>query len=484
MSKGLIVQVKPGKSVPKDIIDKIVSQYKTGFGYASCTGEGTLDTMFIPANSMPVQENLAEVLSQDAYKKHRLFLYFSQAEKLPETDEQPFHVIKQGDKDPPVVAVFVEGELPIFDKKGGHTPAYHFVKDYLDGILKMSYQEVKGDLTNMYKLLDGPEVRAEMQEVLKPSGMVTVVLGNDTTITYALEMKDKIGEYDWGMSSEKLDVAAGKSFAERMAEKRQQSSSGGQNTTEKKELTFAEKMAAKRAAATGGGSTEPPKEENEKEKEDLDQDVGPEITNKPGEELLYPPPELQSNRQQLKKWYPQNFRLGQAPKNWRSRPGVSVALLKPDSPLRQTLKSMKDLATASGNKNTTSVPSVTVEPQAIIGPDEKKMSKAFFDKLPMRSAAEIEAEVKKFGSGTEQLGLKLSDVLKLDTKSIALLVKERQKTATCLLLEVIAELAKVHPALMSHEDAAKEGTQEDTGGSSLTFQQRMAAKRAAASKAA
>ena len=130
MSSGLTLVRKPLAVLPDAMLEKILNDFKTGFGYA-CAQGGCVDSLYVPSKEFDLLENLKEVL--DTLKKETLVLHFMQTNEgfLRPEDQQPFSIIKDANGNDILMAV-LEGAFPQYtEEKSPLSNEFRVVRDYL-----------------------------------------------------------------------------------------------------------------------------------------------------------------------------------------------------------------------------------------------------------------------------------------------------------------------------------------------------------------
>lgn len=396
--------LKAGATLPPKLLGDILGEAPIAVSYAVAK-DGAVEVLHLDGLEFDVGENFAMIREEHADRKIT-FKFYNGNDQVPEIDQQPFVILKDGDKD--LLVAFLEGEFPAYKGKE-HSPEFHVVQTDLSEMIKAIYQEKEESLLETMKTLETPMCRRSMLSMLRPNGSITLVAAVHDPVVYSVGGEG--AEYSFGYISRthgyletplkdlpkvvEADSSKPKSYKDLLKEKQ----------AAKKPVHVTDKGTAVNVA-------------------DLKTTTSvPAISQKPDpKKLLHPPTTLHGKK--LRQWYTKNFNVP-LPHLWNKRCGMEAAHLRDGSPLwhivmgsgvtpveepddetDEVIEETKPVTEAPGR------PAVITDPLPIVGPLEKK--KIVDRKISPVPASQIQEQETKHKPFSEQIAERLENILLWD----------------------------------------------------------------------
>ena len=165
-----------------------------------------------------------------------LVYWFAKSDKpIHEDDYQPFVVLKD-EEDNPLVIAFVSGALKRYQGEGSAiSNEFYYSMEYLQTQMEMLYEQTGKDIEKLDNVLDRDAVEKSLNKSLgnDPATMF-LVIADEARSCRAYGSSEKLNEFDWGFTSDRLGWEEVPFEEEKSAK-----------VEEKKPLSFAERLAAK-----------------------------------------------------------------------------------------------------------------------------------------------------------------------------------------------------------------------------------------------
>lgn len=207
MHDGLIVRKNADKTIPADVLEKIVKEYPSCMGIACSTtdseGNAKLEAEVFPQT--PDLEGLKNML--ETYKAATLYMFFGDYPgEFNEEDVQP-HILQAGE-DGPLLVLFAVGDFKGFEKaESSRAPSFHafndFIKPYVQKMIRDAGQDANFE-EFMKSFNDDPLNKQALLGASVGRATYVIVAANGTEAI--VSRSDEEGDYPWGYLSSRMDI--------------------------------------------------------------------------------------------------------------------------------------------------------------------------------------------------------------------------------------------------------------------------------------
>jgi hypothetical protein len=293
--QAVCLSINAGQQVPEAYLTKLLESYKTCIGYAFADDDGTIP--IFQSNGTADIASFREV--EKEYGANNLHFFFGNYEaNYHDDDLQPFVLLKDGDGNC-LACAFGEGSFPGYvHDASNHSEFFFCFTEYLFDEVQEPWHKGDMSLDKLAEDLDGPMFRKRIMNVMGSRGEITILLGNGKVVNY-LKNNVQGANFAWGHTSNKLDY----------------NEAVGPSSNLKDKETLKLKLTSETAPPASVPSV------------------------KPSEELIYPPND-QKHGKSFRKWRNRHFckNISEA----EAAKGISPSLLRPESALRKTFKSLEE----------------------------------------------------------------------------------------------------------------------------------------------
>ena len=334
-TKGVIVESKVGHTIPTNELKTLLNRYPNSFGYATID-EGK---MMLGKDNDPEEVTFDKIDNYNQILKDHYVLYYFGRGEVKQEDLQPFVVCS--DQGLPKIVCFVEGNFTNFADANGRTDESNFMQDYLqqkiDYLHELCEDDVERTMKQFENKITGREIVREFGD--KGRGVIYLMgtVGNPTCI----ELNELRKDFEWGSVSDMSELTNATKIGTSVP------ASGGKEMTdtEKKIAELRARKAARAAQPDGVHTTDATPKPLAPLQEDLQNAAALEK-----KDLIFPPKEVFSHRNNLKDWLNKN--LGTCPDGYKlwvdhpeKCPGFPRSMFKPGSEVLK-VKSLTEMGTA------------------------------------------------------------------------------------------------------------------------------------------
>ena len=431
MNIQTILHKKAGQLIPVELLQKILAQKPTGFGFCvqNVEADGRPDLSITREEECPTLEALAEF--QQNAKDWPVIMYFGLLKGQHHADDvQPF-LIRDGD-DNVFMSFMLEGDFPKFsDPASGHTDEYNLATKIIIPQLEELCELTEGDLDKISASLQRDSFKNTFDAHIGHRGVLTIMPLYGEVITLG---KNEIGETaDWGSSSQKDGFYGLKTEEPKKVE-------AAPAAPAKTSFWKSKKAAPVQDAATPG--TEPRTSVPTVNNSTADPDK---VLTKDAKKTPIRPPSFVHSNNDLKAWY--QAMTGAVPANWKKR----VPVIVDAAPV---IKDLKDLRARMEIKTETAVgkaPEVETKTEKvaatggdvpiIAGKDLEKVLDFVAKHLDGQSnemidPKKIQSIEAKVGTLSSSLGIKPQEILNWPVSGIFALAKEDSRAVAMLAIEM------------------------------------------------
>jgi hypothetical protein len=435
------VTKKAGELIPEALLQKILDQKPTSFGYViRDIVDGKPEMVSETLQVAPSLDQIMSVMTEA--KDFEAILTFGDVEKLENVQPYELQMLNEDGTETTIIAFAIDADLPKYPAKDGVTEHGIMSQNFIIPLLQELFTDVDGDMSKMVERMNRDTFKASL---LGSAGHYSAfsflpIEGDSIVISNNAELGEA---YDWGYASQKFGY-------------------GDSTVADQEPAPVAVEAPKKRsffkssapATATTVTETKVGNTTVKDVKTEVKSSVPASGVKVP--EMQSPPASLSGKA--LKRWYQA---LGGLPKNWQQKPPVPVkagGMLKDLKDLPKQianvtpLKKVEAPITAPAAATAVKAPLTTVEKEnrnnavassigAVLTADSKKKAMDFIvgrldnQSNPMMAPNKIQEMESKSPTFSEAMGMAgLEDIFKWDHKTINQFVKEFPD-ATVLLVE-------------------------------------------------
>lgn len=440
-----ILHRTPGKTVPREFVDWLLTKNKSGFGYAIQDGE---ELIIDGSHSMPTADDFMAIQSKIEPDKHSVFFFCDDPDPAGYNidDICPFPINTEvNGESAPFIAVFMEGDFPRGYPVNNHTDCYNLFDEIVGPTLTDNAERFEGDVGKILSKMDSELTRKTLNGTISHRGHFLFMAATGDPIRYGIENGPSPIEasYDWGWVSNTHGYEEAKEQAPAPKEDKTPA------VSKKKKFSM-----------FGGAKEEAPKVDTEVQndtpaqkpsvpevKPKVDTPPQPDIAVKTGVKTLKVPQGL--NNRNLKKWMVAN--LGSCPRDFKTLKEVTVnSHVGGDSKPKEPIKTFSEIKKEDVKTVAKSTVREKFEPKlengTFLSKDERQAAHDHIvqnfdyksENIPdPANIQKVEAKIERF---TDAMGIELSDLEKWTVADIMGFATTYSKVAGLAIIQLRREL--------------------------------------------
>lgn len=439
---GVIVSVKPGKSIPPALSSKITKDHFDAIVVAAPDEGGVVDLPFpVDAN---IDKSIDNTLSM--FKDVPCNLYFSTPVKgLKRIDRQPFPLIFDNSGEKVLISAMLEGAFPKYSEDG-YTSAFCVVRDLLADAMKDLYQENKENLAKTMFAADSASFRRLIGTAMGGQrGAILLIPAEGSPVLLAKGVMDDNGtgvQGDWGWSTQ--------SFGYTEAKPGKETPQPADTTKVLSKREQLEAMLASRPDAAPPFEPDKPGEKPVTAPPGVKPDKTDTRTAPPGNEVLIKCPfDIESKQGAVRQWISRNIEKAYIPTDGLGDgKGFPEKAFRKDAPAISSFKSFAEAAAAFSKRATPDEPvKVTNDYIPIMGPKTKEHMVKLIGDGDKEFAPEIQNLEAPYRSFTEELALDEDVPLFWKPGGFLRLAQQDMFGAALLMEELRRRVLKLDPSI-------------------------------------
>jgi hypothetical protein len=195
MSQYLTVVRKPGMTIHKDYLSRVISKNRVYIGAAAIKDGELVTAKAMKSATVDVINSIAE-----GFLDSTVLFSFGDVKGILEDDIMPIEILRDKDSNKLLAVVAMDGKFDRHKKTdSSHTGEYHVAKDYLERRFHKWYAD--GGFDGILKALDDDLNKQDICNLWSNEGSVSFLLQNGEGITVS-NREDKKGFYSWGFASD------------------------------------------------------------------------------------------------------------------------------------------------------------------------------------------------------------------------------------------------------------------------------------------
>lgn len=203
MAKGNFILKHAGQVIPKPVLERIIAECPTAYGMAMVQEDKTIDVQRVDG-AADVDE-LMQLQENEVFKQKTILFAFSSFEKgHSDHDIQPIAILLGNSDDEEVLVGAFDGDFPGYRQEGVGLSDQYMVAGHVASELEDLHDAYNGDMDRMDKHLQG-EKFTRLLSNLSPDPAVFCFLSG-TGMKLIKNFGAPMGEYDWGIVSNKYDI--------------------------------------------------------------------------------------------------------------------------------------------------------------------------------------------------------------------------------------------------------------------------------------
>lgn len=210
MKYGVIISKAAGQLIPDDYLGRVLAEYKSGFGYAIFDTVGKNDEgipydekrIFCESMAGSIDLTTFNELQTNAKDASALFFFANNGPAdgtWSEADIQPFVYEADGKV---IVAGFIEGDFSGYDTVKGSTEHRVLWDSHVVPILTKAFKYAGGNIDNFVEDISDSTTEKTLLNTAGHRGVFALLCANGEVVSFA--QNDLGGEFEWGAVSNTL----------------------------------------------------------------------------------------------------------------------------------------------------------------------------------------------------------------------------------------------------------------------------------------